>query len=132
MPKPPVSLSVVRASRSKPRRDVPANLGAVGARLWRSIQREYQIVDSGGREILMQACAAGERAELCAQRIATDGMVIESKSGARDHPLLRHEAAARALCCRLLTRLGINIEPTKRVGRPATGIGISWEDLPDA
>lgn len=78
----------------------PTTLGETGSNLWRSIQREYAIVDSGGLELLRQACAAADRAEECAAMIAEQGAVIHSKGGLRDHPLLKHETAARARVAR--------------------------------
>jgi hypothetical protein len=101
----------------------PLTLGEPGRALWLSIQREYQIRDSGGLEVLRQACHAADRAASCAAAIAEQGEVINTKAGLRDHPLLRHEATARALTCRLLQKLGINLEPVRTPGRPAHGFG---------
>ena len=91
--------------------------------MWQSIQNEYSISDSGGLQMLAQACACADRAAECATIIAEQGAVIASKNGIRDHPLLRHETSARALCCRILARLGLDLEPLQsRVGRPAGSV----------
>ena len=37
---------------------LPSVLGKSGQKLWQSIMSEYSIEDSGGREMLEQACAA--------------------------------------------------------------------------
>jgi hypothetical protein len=50
----------------------------------------------------------------------------------REHPLVKHELAARAFVVRGLTRLRSQMEPTRRVGRPGYGgLGITWEQLQD-
>ena len=102
----------------------PPTLREAGASLWRSVMAEYAITDSGGRAILEQACASADRAAECAAIIAEQGAVISTKHGLKDHPLLRHETASRGLVGRLLTRLGLNVEPLRpSVGRPGTGFG---------
>ena len=93
--------------------DPPPTLREAGATLWRSIMAEYAIADSGARAILEQACASADRAA-----------VISTKHGLKDHPLLRHETAARGLVGRLLTRLGLDVEPLRpTAGRPGTSFG---------
>ena len=48
---------------------------------------EYEISDSGGLEMLQQACAACDRAEMLASEIALDGgPVIRTRGVIRDHP----------------------------------------------
>jgi P27 family predicted phage terminase small subunit len=102
----------------------PTTLGEPGRAVWRSVMADYAIVDSGGLAILEQACAALDCAAQCAEIIAKDGPMIATKHGPKDHPLLRHETANRALACRLLTRLGLDVEPVRSsVGRPSGGIG---------
>src|SRR5262249_15062850 len=95
--------------------DPPPTLREAGATLWRSIMAEYAITDSGGRAILEQACSSADRAAECAAIIAEQGAVISTKHGLKDHPLLRHETAARGLVARLLTRLG---STSSRCDRP--------------
>ena len=127
MVKPP---SIIRPFSIESGPEPPVSLGEAGRQLWLSIQSEYRIVDSGGRALLEQACAALDRASECERRIAVDGMVIETKNGPKDHPLIRHELAARALMARLLVRLGINFEPVRPPGRPAgLSVGIAWDQL---
>ena len=97
----------------------PRPLGDAGQDLWDRVQSEYAVVDAGGIELLCLACAALDRAEGCAARIEADGLVISSANGsARDHVLLRHEIANRALAARLLQRLGLDVEPVGRTGAP--------------
>jgi hypothetical protein len=102
-------------------------LGKHGANLWRSIRDEFEINDAGGLEMLSLACQQLDRAERCRETIDRDGEMIRGKNGPREHPLLRHELAARAFVTRTLQRLGLNIEAIKPVGRPTRGIG--W--IPD-
>jgi hypothetical protein len=104
--------------------DPPPTLREAGATLWRSIMAEYAITDSGGRAILEQACASADRAAECAAIIAEQGAVISTKHGLKDHPLLRHETAARGLVSRLLPGLGLEVaRPRPTVGRPGSGFG---------
>src|SRR4249920_2301879 len=104
--------------------ELPTTLREAGAKLWRSVITEYAIKDSGGLAILEQACASADRAAECAAIIAEQGAVIQTKHGLKDHPLLRHESAARGLVGRLLARLGLDVEPLRpTAGRPASGVG---------
>jgi hypothetical protein len=101
----------------------------LGPWLWRSIVTQYDIRDAGGLAILEDACAARDSATSSAEIIATEGRMIRTKSGRREHPLIKLEIAARALTARLLQRLGLDVEPVRpTVGRPGRGLGIQWED----
>src|SRR5262249_32803925 len=95
----------------------PSNLGKAGRTLWRSIMSEYDIRDSGGQQMLLQICEAADRVEEFSATIRRDGLVLRTKSGPKDHPLLRHEQAARSFIIRSLGRLGLDVEPLKAVGR---------------
>jgi hypothetical protein len=97
----------------------PDGLGATGTALWRKITTLYAFDDPGSVETLFQACAAADRAEACREAIESDGVLIRTKAGVRDHPLIKHELAARAFTVRSLARLGLDLEPVRdRVGRP--------------
>ena len=102
----------------------PENLKRYGRSLWVQIQTEYEIRDSGGLEMLAQACAAADRAEDCATRIKADGLIVVSGSGtSHDHPLIKHELAARAFVTKTLRALGLNFEPLRRgPGRPPANV----------
>jgi hypothetical protein len=95
----------------------PRPLGAHGRALWDAVQADYQIGDSAGVELLMQACAMLDRAEALAAEIADVGLMIEGKHGIRANPLVRDELAARLAVTRTLQRLGLDAE-AKPVGRP--------------
>jgi hypothetical protein len=113
--KPTLTVVPIAAARSP----APANLGESGAALWRALNNEYVIDDAAGAAMMLQICMATDRAEECAAAIAQDGPTIRTKSGLRDHPLLKHELAARSFIVRSLHRLGLDIEPTRSsVGRP--------------
>jgi hypothetical protein len=109
----------------------PAALGEPGAKLWRSIVGQYDIRDAGGLAILEDACLSRDRRTDWAAIIAAEGPMIRTKSGPKEHPLIKHEREERALESRLLVRLGLDVEALKpSVGRPGgRGIGTSWEDL---
>jgi len=87
---------------------------------------EYDIQDSGGLEMLLQACAALDRAESLREQIDQDGEVIRLRSMVRDHPALKHELANRAFVVRTLAKLGLNFEAIRpSVGRPPQPMG--WQ-----
>jgi hypothetical protein len=114
----------LRVIDGQPREKPTRKLGKHGAVLWRNILDEFDIHDAGGLEMLALACQQLDRAEDCRETIDRDGALIRSKNGPREHPLLRHELAARAFVARTLQRLGVNVEAIKPVGS-----GIGW--IPD-
>jgi phage terminase small subunit len=95
----------------------PATLGPTGAELWRAVLTQYDIIDAGGLAILEDACRERQNATDMAAVIAAEGFMVKTKSGRKEHPLIKHELAARALTARLLQRLGLDLEPV----RPSTG-----------
>jgi hypothetical protein len=44
----------------------------------------------------------------------------------KEHPLVKHELAARSFVVRTLARLGLDVDHAKPVGRPGSG-GIGWK-----
>ena len=115
--KPPLTLVATDGGPAAP----PRNLGQHGLNLWRTITSEYEIDDSGGREMLVQACVALDRAEECATEIERDGVTVRTKHGPKDHPALRHELANRAFVVRTLGKLGLTVEAIRPLGRPPLG-----------
>jgi hypothetical protein len=97
----------------------PSILGDPGRRLWTQVMAEYDVADVAGRQMLLQCCQMTDRAEGLAADIERDGAVIQTRTGLRDHPALKHELAARAFIVRTLCRLGLNWEPLHlHSGRP--------------
>ena len=119
---PPLELVTTKTNPYAP----PLTLGRSGATLWRTIQNEYRISDSGGRAILVQICSACDDLAECDAIIARDGPMIASKNGPREHPLLKQRLALRAFVCRSVQRLGLNLEVIQPVGRPP---GANYEDF---
>ena len=109
----------------------PSSLGEPGAKLWRSIMKQYVIRDAGGLAILEQACICRDRSTAYAAIIKHDGAMVRGKEGMKEHPLLKHEREERSLESRLLQKLGLNLEALHPgVGRPAgKTIGISLGNL---
>jgi len=99
----------------------PRPLGKAGTAMWSAVMREYEIADSGGIEILAQACAALDRAEALRTAIDRDGEIITVGGAPKDHPALKHELANRAFVVRAIQRLGLDVEAVKPVGRPGIG-----------
>jgi hypothetical protein len=70
------------------------------------------------------------RAEQCRATIEKDGVVIRARAGPpKDHPALKHELGFRSFTVRTLQKLGLDVEPIGRVGRPPGGFGI--RGIPD-
>jgi hypothetical protein len=107
-------------------------LGPIGKSLWSDIVAAYEFSDRASYETLFQACSAADRAEKCRVQIDGDGELIKTKTGFREHPLLKHEIAARSFVVRTLARLGLDLEPVRfGPGRPpGGGVGIGWRDRP--
>jgi hypothetical protein len=119
---PPPALSLVSPGTTGA--SPPRNLGQHGRALWDDVQRTYGITDVGGREILAQICGAVDTIESLAGAIERDGHVVYAKSGPRPHPAIKDQTALRALVCRGLERLGLNVEAIKPgPGRPTTPYG---------
>ena len=112
------NLSVIHAEPLADLMQPPADLGETGAQLWASIQTQYQIADAGGLAMLKLAAESADRAQRCRLQIDQDGEMVRGRTGSRDHPLLRHELAARSFTVRTLQRLGLDVEPVKGIGRP--------------
>jgi hypothetical protein len=96
----------------------PRPLGKAGARLWKTVVGEYDLADAGGIELLCLACQALDRAEACRAQIDRDGEMVKTKVGWKEHCLLKAELANRAYVSRAISRLGIDGEAAKPVGRP--------------
>jgi len=108
-------------TKAKPPPKPPRKLDPHGSALWAAVHSEYRIEDAGGVELLALAAQSLDRAESCRVRIDKDGELIETAGGPKDHPLLKHELAARAFVARTLQRLGLDVEPTRSIGRPPLG-----------
>jgi hypothetical protein len=100
--------------------DPPRPLDTAGRALWDAVQTEYQIGDAAGVETLMQICLMADRAEQLAAAVAKDGLM----TGTRGNPLLKEELQVRSFIVRSLSRLGLDLEPARPVGRPP---GPQWK-----
>jgi hypothetical protein len=98
----------------------PASLGKAGAELWRSINRDFIIEDSGGREMLLRICQTADTLASYDEQIERDGPMVRTASGPHEHPLLKHQLAARSFIVRSLHRLNLDVVPARHeIGRPA-------------
>jgi len=131
MKKNPPSLKLVGSTKANPFAP-PSTLGKAGATLWKTIQTEYAIADSGGRTILLQICCATDDLHDCTLAIERDGAVINTRNGLREHPLCRRQIALRSFIVRSVQRLGLSLETTKPIGRPpGANAGLTYEDFED-
>jgi hypothetical protein len=117
MPTKPPPLNIVTGNPP------PRPLGTYGTALWGKVMSEYRIEDIGGIELLAQACAELDRAETLAAIIARDGEMIVTRFTKKVHPAIKAELDCRAFVCRVLERLGLNVESIKPVGRPPREMG---------
>jgi Phage terminase, small subunit len=107
--------AVVQTTWAEPTR----NLSKHGRALWDRVKSEYDICDSGGVEMLMQACEAQDRIAKVRQEIDEDGEVIRARGQVKEHPALKIELSLRSFVVRTLARLGLNFEPIRSTaGRP--------------
>ena len=92
-----------------------------GAAMWARVMGEYEIADSGGLELLQLACEGMDTAEQYRLQIENDGLMVRTSKagGLRDHPLIRHRLQVLAFITRTIQRLGLDVEATKPMGRPA-------------
>jgi hypothetical protein len=118
------SNSTPSEDRAKGEASPPRLLGEHGHKFWAAVVAEYQITDTGGREILRQCCAALDRAEELRARIDQDGPVVLVQGIAKENPLLKHELACRAFVTRCIQRLGLDVPHSaySNLGRPPRGI----------
>jgi hypothetical protein len=110
----------------------PRKLAADGLALWKRVLADYNVDDTGARELLCLACESLDRA--CSLRAAIDkeGEFIQTRTGGlREHPGLKLELAARSFCAKMLCRLGLHVEPLRSTsGRPGYGgLGITRGDV---
>jgi Phage terminase, small subunit len=102
------------------------SLGTAGRSLWNRVLVQYRITDAGGLEILIRACVLSDRLAAISRQIDAEGLTIATKSGPKDHPLLRHELGYSASIKSALKQLGLDVEPVRpSAGRPGYG-GIGW------
>jgi hypothetical protein len=123
MAKKPPNLTLIGPEQPEPRPnplEPPAQLKETGRDLWLRIHRDFVVDDAHGLEALYQVCVASDRAQECAEAIARDGVTIKTRSGLRDHPLIRHETQMRSFICRSLARMGFDVvAPRAELGRPS-------------
>jgi hypothetical protein len=124
MKKPPSNLVGTNRNPASP----PANLKPTGRELWQTILHEYEIDDSGSLALLAEACKAADRAAECSKIIDKEGLVIATKMGVRDHPLMKAELLLRSFVTRTLIRIGVVDPPKNPIGRPPRGgLGVGDE-----
>ena len=106
----------------------PRPLGQAGRSLWDRVQKEYDVCDVAGVEMLTILGEASDRISTLRAQIDADGEVIRSRGTIRAHPALRDELANRAFVIRTLQKLGLNYEPVKAHGRPPSPLGWRGND----
>jgi hypothetical protein len=118
-------VSTKRRPGPTPARD----LGKHGAALWRRITQEFDVSDAAGKELLLLAAEATDRAVSLRTQIDATGEVIVVRGVPRDNPLLRNEFAARAFISKCLARLDLEVSKRSPGRPPVGGLGITHVDL---
>jgi hypothetical protein len=120
MKKPPELTVVGPAPRPDPLAP-PDGLGEAGARLWNNLHHDFEITDASGLAMLHQICCTVDKVAEYSAAIERDGAVLRTKTGLRDHPLIRHVLTGRSFIVRSLHKLGLDIiAPRSEVGRPSS------------
>ncbi len=89
----------------------PSHLGEPGRALWKSVQRDHDIVDGAGLALLARACECQDRLAQVRAQLAVDGMlVVGYKKQPRPHPLLAVESETVRLQLAAIRALGLEIE----------------------
>jgi hypothetical protein len=97
----------------------PAGLGKEGRGLWQRIQKDYQITDIGGVEVLRSICEVADTIAELKVIIGRDGAMIKMRGVLKEHPALAASLRHRAFLVRGLQKLGIALEPLRtNPGRP--------------
>jgi hypothetical protein len=100
----------------------PASLGEAGRTFWEDINRDYVIEESAGRQTVLRICQTVDTLVSYDEQIERDGPTIRTANGLKEHPLLKHQLAARSFIVRSLHRLNLDVIPPRtEVGRPSGG-----------
>jgi hypothetical protein len=113
-----MTAKIIHMKRTNSTKAPPRKLGTHGQRLWAAVNEEVILEDAAGAEMLLEACEALDRAQECAAEIKRSGVMIKTRTGSKENPLLKIELANRAFVTRTLARLGLDSEPIKTIGRP--------------
>jgi P27 family predicted phage terminase small subunit len=100
--------------------EFPAHLGDSGRTLWREVQEQYRIEDAGGRQLLLTACEATDRAWRARKLIEQHGEVVLTERGSmRANPACQIERDAWAAQRHALRALNLDTEALRDApGRP--------------
>ena len=119
MKKPP-ELSVVGPAPRPDPLAPPDGLREAGRKLWASVHADFVITDAAGLETMRRICETADTIADYDAEIERDGVTIRTKTGIREHPLLKHRLAGQSFITRALHRLNLDvIAPRSELGRPA-------------
>jgi hypothetical protein len=100
-------------SRKPPR--APAGLKKHGRALWRAIQSEYSVDDSGGVAFLTAACRAEDDIQRMRKALAVEGdTILDRFSQKQAHPLIPAIRGMEQVRRQNLAALALNIEPLSK------------------
>jgi hypothetical protein len=94
---------------------IPEELGTAGRRLWKAIQDEFEILDSGGLAYLLSAARAEDDIQRMRQTLAREGDVSPTDRS-RAHPLHAAIRGAETVRRQSLRALNLDIGPMRTTG----------------
>lgn len=98
----------------------PKHLSRAAARWLVELRDEYDLTDSGGWALAVQAAECWQRCGEAREIVSSQGAIVLDRFGSpREHPAVKIEYAARSQLLAALKLLNLDIEPlAKRSGRP--------------
>lgn len=90
----------------------PGHLSAEAKRLWRDVQKDFDVSDAAGQQLLMRMCEALDGLRQCQEQIRVDGLTTKgSRNQIRPHPLLRVEAEYNRAFLAAARTLNLDLSP---------------------
>jgi hypothetical protein len=98
---------------------------------WLEAITSTYVLEDHHLRLLTLAAQAWDRCAEAGERLAQEGLTISGREGIKAHPCISIERDSRAAFARLIKQLGLdNVgEPHRSVGRPAHGLGVTFEQL---
>jgi phage terminase small subunit len=104
-------------------------LSAETLRWFKSVSTSHDLEDHKTR-LLLLACQAWDRGAEARARLDAEGLTVEGRQGVKTHPAVKIEHDSREAFARIVKQLKLDDpEKPRRVGRPAHGFGITFDDL---
>lgn len=87
----------------------PTHLGKQEVALWHRVLDEFELFGPVNFAMLTAALEAHQRARLCRETVAREGMTVRAKGGLKAHPLIAVERGARQQLIGILRKLQVSL-----------------------